>query len=391
MSRTTEHVTAIDFPNLLPAGNSENAKASQLMKIAQRSPDRYRADTKQQQPGQHKTINKNQRRRTIATPTPTQNHLLSAEDVAIEASKEQQRLVENKKNESLIAQLTNAKKAQERFDQEREKSKEKKQKAEEIQRIKQQQMEKREAWIRRQHKALYYHAGRGDLHALNQLWDHVDRQVMLSIIDKCIDHDNQETVLLWAAENGRVAVVQWLVNRGCNIYGTDAHGSNVVLNACRKGKIGCVKYLFDKYKFAARLVVDSYKNGMVIAAIQSGRADFLQFIHEEFHLDLEKKNELRETPFHIACAIGNIEMCQYMLEQCVDPAVLGYDKKNCYHYAASGNHLKVLEFLHEHCPEIDLRGLDRFGHSVLWHCEHSEDQAQAAKTVKTVQAMLKKC
>ena len=99
MSRTTEHVTAIDFPNLLPAGNSENAKASQLMKIAQRSPDRYRADTKQQQPGQHKTINKNQRRRTIATPTPTQNHLLSAEDVAIEASKEQQRLVENKKNE----------------------------------------------------------------------------------------------------------------------------------------------------------------------------------------------------------------------------------------------------------------------------------------------------
>lgn len=388
MSRTTEHVTAIDFPNLLPAGNSENAKASQLMKIAQRSPDRYMAETKQQH---HRTINKNHRRRTIATPTPTHNHLTSAEELAIEASKQQQRLLESKKNESLIAQLTNAKKAQERFDQERKKSKEKKRKAEEIQRIKQQQMENREAWIRRQHRALYYHAGRGDLNALNQLWAHVDRTVMLSIIDKCIDPYNQETVLLWAAENGRVAVMQWLVNRGCNIYSTDAHGNNVVMNACRKGKIGCVKYLFDKYKFAARLVKDSYKNGMVIAAIQSGRAEFLQFIHEEFNLDLEQRNELRETPFHIACAVGNIEMCMYMLEQCVDPAVLGYDKKNCYHYAASGNHLQVLEFLHEHCPEIDLRGEDRFGHSVLWHCEHSDDQAQVAKTVKTVQAMLKKC
>jgi hypothetical protein len=373
-------VTAIDFPVLLPPGASEESKASQLFKVAKRSPDRY------------------VKPKIIRKKTPIEKTRVRFEEKTkgkreqkdVAKMKKLKEATKNKKNIALIAQLTNVKRAQEEFQKEREISKNKKEELEMAEKIRRGKAEKYNQWVNRNHKELNYLAGRGDINQMERLWNTFPRKLLLQFIDKPVDKGNDETILLWAAEKGKVASIQWLIDRGCDVYKKDSHGKNALLNACRNGHIGCVKYLIENYNFSPRLTMDNYENGMVIESIYSGRLDVFQFIHETYHLDLEKRNELQEVPFHIACSTGNIEICKYLLEQLVDPGLLGYDGKNAAHYAAQGNHTKILKFLNEHCPEVDFRGMDRFGKTPLYLCENeNQDSTQMAKTIACIKACLR--
>ena len=382
--RAAEHTTAIDFEGLLPDGAGQNAKATQLLKCAMRSPDRFI------QVGPKK-VKQAQKRIRVSAFGATDDTDAAEQDADVAHMKQAQTKLASKKNMALIAQLTNAKQAQEKFEIERAEAKAKKDALEEIEKMKRGKEEAHRAWIRRTHADLYYHAGRGDLIQLTKMWNTIPRKIVLNILDTAIDEDNLETVLLWSAERGRVSIVQWLVHRRCDVYAKDNHGANAVLKACRNAHFGMVKYLTDTYKFAPRLQHDNYGNTMLIESICSGRCDFFEFLHRHFKLDLEQTNELHESPFHLASATGNIEMLKYMLENSVDPGTRGYDNKNAAHYAAMGNHIKVLEFLHEHCPEIDFRAEDRFGHSVVYLAENeNSDATQAAKTVSCLRKLLGK-
>jgi ankyrin repeat protein len=186
-----------------------------------------------------------------------------------------------------------------------------------------------------------------------------------------------------------VAVIEWCVDRGCDIYIKDAHGRSAVSKACWRGHIGTVKMLVDNYRFPPRSIKTYYDDTMLHDCAYSGRVDVFAWLHRTYQLDLESVNELGEVPFHGACACGNIDLCKYMLEHAVDPGLLGYESRNAAHYAAAGGFIDILELLHEHCPEVDFLAVDRLGKSVLWVAmNENADQAQARKTVVALKKIL---
>jgi len=379
-NRASKHAQAIDFPHLLPRGAGQDKLANQLLQVAMRDPDRWRSPPKKKK----KKIIKQKIKVNMSQ---FEDHRDSdSEDDTIDDMAEMRKAAvakQNAQNDALIAQITNAKRAQENFDIERKKAKAAKEREEILANMKRKKQEVYDAYVHRTHAALYYYAGRGDLNKLTDMWETIDRNLMLSLIDKCIDNDNKDTILLWAAENGRVASIQWLADRGCNVLARDAHGRTAVLKASWRGHIGTVKFLIDEYQFSPRLQKNLYGDTMMHDAAYSGRVDLFAWLHRTYKLDLESINELGEVPFHGACACGNVELIQYLLEKGnVDPGKLGYDSRNAAHYACVGGFIDTLMLLHEHCPEIDFTAVDRLGKNVFWIAMNENgDKAQARKTV----------
>jgi len=412
-SRTAPHSHAKDFEGLLPRGNGQEKLANQLIKVAMRSPDRkslcnyclfsiqiysyffsflshtgWQAPPKPKRKPKKNTIKK-KRKTNMAQFDVSDDDSADDEIDDIANMNKKASFTRDRKQEALIAQITNAKKAQEVFDIERAAAKKEQRRVLELEQLQRAKEEKYQAWITRTHKQLYYLAGRGDTTKLIDMWETIDRTVILSILDKCIDEDNRDTVLLWAAENGRVAVVEWCVDRGCNVYAKDAHGRSACSKACWKGHIGTVKYLIDNYNFPPRHQKTLYADTMLHDCAYSGRTDVFAWLHKTYKLDLEAVNELGEVPFHGACACGNMDLCQYLLENAIDPGILGYDSRNAAHYAAAGGFIDTLKLLHEHCPEVDFTAVDRTNKNVLWIARNeNQDQAQARKTVNLLKEIL---
>jgi ankyrin repeat protein len=390
-NRASKHAHAIDFPHLLPRGAGQEKLANQLLQVAMRSPDRW-IEPKEKKKKKKKNIVAEKKKKLDMSQFDEKDE--DSEDETIDDVAEMRKtakLKQDSQNEALIAQITNAKRAQELFEIERKKARATKDRQEELANMKRQKQEEYDAYVHRTHAAMYYYAGRGDLTKLSDMWETVDRTLLLSLLDRCIDEDNKDTILLWAAENGKVAVIQWCADRGCDVFARDAHGRTAVLKASWRGHIGTVKYLIDEYNFSPRLQKNSYGDTMMHDASYSGRVDLFAWLHRTYTLDLESVNELGEVPFHGACACGNVELCQYMLERNVDPGRLGYDSRNAAHYACVGGFIDTLNLLHQHCPEVDFTAVDRLGRNVFWIATHeNRDEAQARKTVSALKKMCPK-
>jgi hypothetical protein len=197
-NRASKHATnSKDLVGLLPRGAGQEKLASQLLKVAMRSEDRW-IDKKKKMKRKKKQPQLKKKRATnlaFLDISDDDSEAGDIDDIAVMNDIAQQS--RDRKKEALIAQITNAKRAQEIFDIERATAKAKQERQMEIAQLQRAKEEKYQAWVNRTHRQLYYLAGRGDVTKLNDMWETIDRRVLLRIIDKCIDEDNQDTILLW--------------------------------------------------------------------------------------------------------------------------------------------------------------------------------------------------
>lgn len=391
-SRTAPHVRSKDFDNLLPDGSGLEAQATQLMKSAQRSPERWRmpeADRKKRKKKRKEKVAKSNVEKAKQMLEQGENgDSETIDDIANMKS----HVAETRKrsNELLAAQMQNAVMLRAKFDAERKAAQEKKARLLALQQLKRKEHEDYESWKERQHRKMMNACSRGNISMLNSMWDTIDRNVMIDLISKQID--DETCLLLWSAENGRVGSIEWLLDRGANIYAKDSHGRSALSLACWKGHIGCAKWLCDNFNFRPSREQNFYGDTPLHNAAYAGNMTLFAWLHKVGNCELEARNEMHEVPFHVASASGNLEILEYLLENLCDPGLLGYEKRNAAFYAAAGGHISTLKFLHLHCSnEIDFCAGDVHGIKILEVARtENPDPAQAAKTVRYLKSILPK-
>ena len=395
-SRTAPFLKNRDFDNLLYDGAGLEAQASQLMKSAQRSPERW-----VRPPVQTEKIKK--KRNVAQENIEKAKRMLETEEDADGLGGEEGSGIDdiaamratvaetNKRSQELLAaQMQNAVMLRAKFDEERKIALAKKERHLAREELKRRKHEEYTSWKRRTHTKMRHACARGDVSMLQEMWDEVDRNVIIDLVNAVFSEDNGETCLLWAAENGRVGSIEWLLDHGANVYAKDAHGRSALSVACWKGHIGCAKWLCDEFNFRPRNSKTNYGDTPLHDAAYSGQLTLFMWLHKSGHCELEARNELHECPLHGAAASGNIEVIEYLLENLCDPGLLGYEKRNAAFYAAAGGHITTLEFLWKHCAaEIDFAASDANGIRILEVARtENSDSAQASKTVRYLRSIL---
>ena len=121
---------------------------------------------------------------------------------------------------------------------------------------------------------------------------------------------NQQLLLLFPARYNSADAVKELMERGADPSITNADGETPLHFAARRGNVVSAETLLND----VRSVVDCPDNSGV-------------------------------TPFHMACASGNLKLCQLFLEHKANIRALTLEEKSPLHFTATHGHTEIAELL----------------------------------------------
>ncbi|MBM3198838.1 MAG: hypothetical protein FJZ58_06250, partial [Chlamydiae bacterium] len=223
-------------------------------------------------------------------------------------------------------------------------------------------------------------AGNGDLKTIQE-----GLNQGLSINAK--DNDGK-TVLILAAENGKLNIVQYLVgDERVDLDAKDNDGRTALMLAEENGKLDIVQYLegftasLKKFFEAAgngdlktiqeglnqRVPINAkgyYCRTALMLAAENGKLDIVQYLAEKDGIDLNAKDALGSTALMLAVENG-LDIVRYLAEK--DGIDLNAKNKSgltVLMLAAAGGHLDVVQYLAEK-DGIDLNAKRKDGLTVL--------------------------
>ena len=191
---------------------------------------------------------------------------------------------------------------------------------------------------------------------------------------------NKEAPLHLAALNNHIDVVKYLCERKANVELQDKNGYTPLHSACKKGNLEIVQYLVEEGKANRNARTLEEKNPLHVAA-QFGRKNIIEYLTSFSDINIEATDCLKRTPFyiatqfdhletakylkekgakvlttnmynntpiHVACMNGFIDIVKYFLEDLkCDPYLKGNHGSTLLHYAARNNHCELTKYLIE--------------------------------------------
>jgi ankyrin repeat protein len=125
-----------------------------------------------------------------------------------------------------------------------------------------------------------------------------------------------------------VDAVELLINRGANVYLSDAINNNIFHHAARGGNIGILRFLADNIQNWGAAALSPNNHGAI--------------------------------PLHYAVKSGSIEAVEFFIRS--DPGAIDHDSRNLFHYAAYSRGATMFTFLiNPEGPLISLLGQDNVG------------------------------
>lgn len=183
------------------------------------------------------------------------------------------------------------------------------------------------------------------------------------------------TALFLAASYGHDDVVKFLLqvpDVNPNIaerVGNTLYDWNPLHVACAHGRDICVQLLLQHPAVDINCTSD-FGEAPIHTAIFEGHSDVIRVLLDDTRLDINKPSYNidfnNETPLHIACKIGNVNIVKQLL-QCPSinvNAVTMDDHWTPLHFACSEGHLDVVQAL-LHYPNINVHVMDAYGMSPI--------------------------
>ncbi|XP_062599922.1 putative ankyrin repeat protein RF_0381 [Saccostrea cucullata] len=173
---------------------------------------------------------------------------------------------------------------------------------------------------------------------------------------------NGTGVLHFAALGGNIEMLEFLLEKGLNIYERANNGKTVLHFCCSNGKTDMSKYLVNKYPYLLRIEDNDGQNALHRAAC-SGNVALVMFLLEK-DLDIKRTTNNRKTVLHLCCLKGKIDMCKYLVN--AYPFLLDitdYNGGNALHHAACSGNVALVKFLLE--KDLDIKSTKYNGQTVL--------------------------
>ncbi|KAJ6249289.1 ankyrin repeat and socs box protein [Anaeramoeba flamelloides] len=155
--------------------------------------------------------------------------------------------------------------------------------------------------------------------------------------------------LYLASHQGNNLLTQLLLTSGAYVDQT-YEGWTPLLIACQNGSLEIVKTLLDHN---ANLHYYDPKDGFsaIFISIENKHVDvFLELFHRK--ADLQSVNFYSETPIHIACQVGGLEIIKIMIENKVDFDIKDENDMTPLMVAAENNHEEVVKLLLDNGAQI---------------------------------------
>eukprot|EP00899_Mesostigma_viride_P007658 jgi/Mesvir1/16894/Mv15771-RA.2 len=165
----------------------------------------------------------------------------------------------------------------------------------------------------------------------------------LSAMDK-----DGKNALLWAAEEGQLALVEYLVERqGMSLSAVDQHGTNALHLAAEGGQLALVKYLVERQGMSLSAVDKRWNHDVLDCAAIKGHLGVVKYLVEDKGMNLDKKGHV-DNVLHCAAEGGNLELVKYLVEdKRMDVGCYGRGWTSVLHCAATGGNLEVVKYLVE--------------------------------------------
>eukprot|EP00899_Mesostigma_viride_P007659 jgi/Mesvir1/16895/Mv15771-RA.8 len=166
----------------------------------------------------------------------------------------------------------------------------------------------------------------------------------LSAMDK-----DGKNALLWAAEEGQLALVEYLVERqGMSLSAVDQHGTNALHLAAEGGQLALVKYLVERQGMSLSAVDKRWNHDVLDCAAIKGHLGVVKYLVEDKGMNLDKKGHCNQTILHNAARGGHLELVKYLVEdKRMDVNAMDGWQYSALHYAAKGGRLEVVQYLVE--------------------------------------------
>ena len=124
--------------------------------------------------------------------------------------------------------------------------------------------------------------------------------------------------LHYACKNGNISIVEFLIGHGSNINAPDLKGMTPVFYAIKCGHLDLVKFLIGHG--ADKNFKDSLGRSPLSYAARCGNLEIVQYLVSQ-NVEKDINDNLPTTPAHEACASSNIQVIKYLIEK------QGYDTK----------------------------------------------------------------
>ena len=211
--------------------------------------------------------------------------------------------------------------------------------------------------------------------------------------------------LRFACMYGQCEVVQYLVeNLNCDVIGTDNPGLNPLWCACNGQHKEVIEYLTSQIiamgNSAIKILLDYNatekfgvewisplqvaceqgdlntiklltSKGIAIQqttllhfACRGGKIDTIQYLIEEFAVDVNSQDNEGDTPLHITAILGHVDVIKYLIEAGCDPLCKNVYGNTPAHLAALNDHLPALKYFIEQL-KLDLSIANKEGQMVI--------------------------
>ena len=212
------------------------------------------------------------------------------------------------------------------------------------------------------------------------------------------------SVLHCAVETGHLELFQYLIERGSNVHEQTKDGMNCLHIAAGNGWFRFCKVLLENYNFdilmdndngwspvhfaakAGDLELFQYlaeqgydvcrrtKDGMIclhIAAL-NGCFRLCKILLEKYNVDIHWRDDNEGNVLHFAAESGDIDLCQYIIENGSDVYSKKKDGTNCFHIAALNGHFHLCKALLENY-DFNIHMTNDSGMNVLLFAAESGD------------------
>lgn len=174
-----------------------------------------------------------------------------------------------------------------------------------------------------------------------------------------------------ACLGGHVEVVKYLVQVQCPINQTNKRGRTPIWHACYAGKLNVVKFL---HSVSRECVMGIEGQGIypLWIAIKRGHLDVVKYLIENTDAkhQLEIRDSAEETPFHVACVEGNMEMIRYLCSK--NKSVVNWFNEKGetpFFSASSSGNLELVKYLISDCGVDPFTEHDSYTTPLLISCE----------------------
>ena len=159
------------------------------------------------------------------------------------------------------------------------------------------------------------------------------------------------TPLMTASMDGRVRMVEELIEHGANIDAVEKNNANAVYYACQEGQIKILKLLLQYRPDLADYIGHNNQTPLVNAA-KLGHLNIVEELIHNWKVDINHQDQLHKTPLIRAAQHSRSSVVKYLLKKGADTSIKDYDDKTAMDYANKNEDQEIIDLLRNHsCPE----------------------------------------